>query len=224
MRRWRQEFVGALAAGPDPRFAAAWSEVMRIEVAACQERLAAWKGAYPAGAKTAAAPSSPATAAKAAAPQGQTRDLIFISYSHADEELCKEFLKMLRPTAEKHGLKIWSDHEIPVGAIWRDEIENALARARIGVLLVSPDFLDSSFVKKNELPHLLEAARTQGARIFWIACRDCNVEDTEIGKFQGANRPSKPLSALRRAARGKEMQRISHELFRVSQGAWAGSS
>lgn len=153
----------------------------------------------------------------------QARELIFISYSHADEALCEEFLKMVRPTAQKHGLKIWSDHEIPVGATWREEIEKALARTRVAVLLVSSDFLDSSFIRKNELPPLLEAAHTKGAQIFWVACRPCNVEDTEIGKFEGANRPSKPLSALSKVAREKEMQRISQELFRLSQVTSAGS-
>jgi hypothetical protein len=146
----------------------------------------------------------------------QARDLIFVSYSHADEELCEEFLKMVRPTAQKYGLKIWSDQKIPVGAIWREEIEKALACTRIAVLLVSPDFLDSNFIQKNELPPLLEAARAQGAHIFWIACRPCNVGDTEIGRFQGANRPSKPLSTLSKVLRETEMQRISQELFRLS--------
>lgn len=145
------------------------------------------------------------------------RDLIFISYSHTDEAPCMEFLKMVRPTAEKYGMKLWTDHEIPVGSIWREEIEKALKQTKIGVLLVSPDFLDSSFIQKNELPPLLEVARTQGARIFWIACRPCNVEDTETGKFQGVNRPSKPLSGLSQATREKELQRISQELFRLAQ-------
>jgi HEAT repeat protein len=223
-RRWRDEFVGALATDPDPRFAAAWGEVMRVELAACQQRLAAWKGAYPVDAQRGASSPTRETAAGPASPQPQARDLIFISYSHADDVLCEEFLKMVRPTAQKHGLKIWSDHEIPVGAIWREEIEKALARTRIAVLLVSSDFLASGFIEKNELPPLLGAARTQGAHIFWIACRPCNVEDTEIGKFQGANPPSKPLSALSRVAREKEMQRISQQLFRLGQTISPGSA
>ena len=222
-RRWKDEFVGALAADPDTRSAAAWSEVMRVELGACQERLAAWNGTFPANAKSAASPPSPGTAATVVTSPLRTRDLIFISYSHTDEDFCKEFLKMVQPTAQKHGMRIWSDHEIPVGALWREEIEKALARTRIAVLLVSMDFLASSFIERNELPPLVEAARTQGAQIFWVACRPCNVEDAEIEKFQGANRPDKPLSTLHKAAREKEMQRISQELFRLSQATSAGS-
>jgi HEAT repeat protein len=210
--RWRREFVGALATDADPRFALSWSDVLRVELADCQERLAEWQGAYGRGdAKRASKPSPTLLDTRPA------RDLIFISYSHADDTLCKEFLKMVRPTAQKHGLKIWSDHEIAVSSVWREEIEKALTQTQIAVLLVSPDFLDSSFIQKNELPPLLEAARTQGARIFWVACRHCNVEDTEIGKFQGVNKPSKPLSGLSKTAREMELQRISQELFKLAQ-------
>jgi len=58
--------------------------------------------------------------------------------------------------------------------------------------------------------------------MFWIACRPCNVEDPEIGKFQGANRRDKPLSTLNKVAREKEMQRIPKELFRLSQVTSSG--
>jgi TIR domain len=211
--RWKREFVGALAVHPDARYAEAWSEVLRVDTAASLEKLAAWGGAYPVNSR----PGSPPAVSEEPMPQ---RDSIFISYSHADEKICQEFLKMLRPLAQTNGLKIWSDHEIPVGAIWREEIEKALARTRIAVLLVSPDFLDSDFIQKNELPPLLAAAKTQGARIFWIACRPCNVEATEIGKFQGVNRPSRPLSALtKKSAREQELQRITQQLLKVSQAA-----
>jgi hypothetical protein len=216
-RRWKDEFVGALATFSDPRFAEAWSEVMGVEVADCQNRLAAWNGTYPLLAKSTVSLAASKIPGIGAAPQTEARDLIFVSYSHADEDLCSEFLKMLHPTAKRHGLKIWSDHDIPVGAIWRDEIEKALARTQTAVLFLSSDFLASSFIEKNELPPLLEAASTQGTKIFWVACRPCNIEDTEIGKFQGANRPSKPLSTLTKVAREREMQRISQELFHVGR-------
>ena len=116
------------------------------------------------------------------------RNLVFVSYSHypSDKGICEDLLKMMRPTARKHGVKLWSDHEIPPGAIWRDEVRKLLAHARVAVLLVSPDFLDSSFIQQNELPPLLEAARNGGCRIFWVACRPCNEGDTKNGRFQCA--------------------------------------
>ena len=210
--RWKREFVAALAANPDQTYAEAWSDVLRVEISVCQEKLAVWGGAYPVGFSSRREPANPAPPTA-----GRSCDLIFISYSHADEDLCDEFLKMLRPTAQKRGLRIWSDHQIPIGAIWRDEIEQALAHARIAVLLVSPDFLNSSFVLENELPPLLEDAKTRGARIFWIACRPCNVRDTEIGKFQCVNQPDRPLSTLAKKDRDLELLRITQELLKVSR-------
>ena len=211
--RWKREVVAALAATPDRPFANAWSDVLRVDLTACQEKLAAWGGSYP------VSPNKSVSSDRREATGMQQRDLVFISYSHSDERICEEFLKMLRPTAEKHELKIWSDHQIQPGDIWRDEIEKALAHARIAVLLVSPDFLVSRFIKENELPPLLQAAKNQGAHIFWIACRHCNVADTEIGKFQGANQPDRPLAAFGKTLREREIQRITQKLLQLSQVA-----
>ena len=148
------------------------------------------------------------------ASQPQARNRIFISYSHEDKRLYNEFLKMLRPSAHRHGLAIWSDDTIEVGTIWREEIERALGCKGVAVLLGSPDFLDSSFIKNNELPPLLQASQNQGTRIFWIACRPCNVQDTEIGNFQCANQPT---SRSPRSARWIE-RRKCNESLRSSSG------
>ena len=96
------------------------------------------------------------------------------------------------------------------------EDEASSARTRRS-LAGQPDFLDSSFIQQNELPPLLEAARNGGCRIFWVACRPCNVGDTEIGRFQCANQPARPLTALKGFARENEMRRISELLFRPNQ-------
>jgi TIR domain len=50
----------------------------------------------------------------------------------------------------------WSDHDILPGEFWRGEIEQALKKAHFGLLLLSPQFLASNFIGRNELPKLLE--------------------------------------------------------------------
>jgi TIR domain len=83
----------------------------------------------------------------------------FISYAHADLADAARLRAVLDPlfrTSAKYQFSDWSDHEILPGEFWRIEIERALEKAQFGLLLLSPQFLASGFISKNELPNLLE--------------------------------------------------------------------
>jgi hypothetical protein len=112
----------------------------------------------------------------------QDRNGVFISYSHEDADAFEQLIKMLAPVRRK--LNVWHDRMIEPGARWREEIKNALATAKAAILLVSPDFLNSDFILRDELPPLLHAAETDGCRILWIKLKDCLVSATPIGDYQ----------------------------------------
>lgn len=85
------------------------------------------------------------------------RDQIFISYSHADSDYQLR-LRMHLSIFERSGsVKYWSDTQLRTGDQWRNEIENNLEKTAVAILLVSADFLDSDFIRSNELPPLLDA-------------------------------------------------------------------
>lgn len=58
-------------------------------------------------------------------------------------------------------LSVWDDSRIVPAAEWRREIDAALQTAAAAVLLVSPSFFSSEFIRTCELPALLEEPMAQ---------------------------------------------------------------
>ncbi len=75
--------------------------------------------------------------------QGQE---LFISYSRHDEYWLGKIRTHLKPLESLFGLVRWDDSRIQPGDVWLKEIEGALERAQVALLLVSPDFLASDFI------------------------------------------------------------------------------
>jgi formylglycine-generating enzyme required for sulfatase activity len=103
---------------------------------------------------------------------------------------------MIRPLVRSEALRLWDDSQIPAGAKWKVEIENALASAKVALLLVSDDFLASEFVTNKELPPLLRAAEAEGLCILWVCLGPCFYEATPIHEYQAVLPPGEPLEAL----------------------------
>ena len=124
------------------------------------------------------------------------RDQLFISYSHVDRGWVERLQTMIRPLVRSHALRLWDDSQIQPGDKWREEIETALAAAKVALLLVSSDFLASEFVTNSELPQLLTAAEEEGLRILWVPLRPSLVRRTPIGAYQALGDPGRPLARM----------------------------
>ena len=139
------------------------------------------------------------------------RDQVFVSYCRKDMKWLEKLRTHLAPMITQ-GLDLWEDNRIQPGQDWREEINKALARAKVAVLLVTPNFLASHFIRENELPPLLDAQGTE-LRIFWIAVRPSSYHHTGLDKFLCANNPAKTLNALTPAQQDQELVRISNLIF-----------
>ncbi|HEY0763930.1 MAG TPA: toll/interleukin-1 receptor domain-containing protein [Pyrinomonadaceae bacterium] len=124
------------------------------------------------------------------------RDQIFISYSRQNERWLQMLQLHLSVLSATHKIKVWSDSQIQPGQQWNQEIDDALASTRVAVLLVSPEFLASKFIRTVELPALLEASKKGEIQLLWIAVSPSGYKYTEIGRFQAINDPKKPLATL----------------------------
>lgn len=134
---------------------------------------------------------------------------VFISYSHEDKEWLDKFKKMYGRINDD---ALWDDSKIQPGMKWQDEIEKALASAKVAVLLVSQNFLNSEFIGKNELPPLLEAAGKEGLTIFWICLTSCRYKRTSIAQYQAAHDISQPLDTLELPQQNKVLMEICDKL------------
>lgn len=85
---------------------------------------------------------------------------VFISYSHKDESWKNKLTPHL-DALERAGvpMTVWHDRKIDGGEKWYPEIQEAMAHAAVGVLLISPDFLASGFITKEEVPYLISTLR-----------------------------------------------------------------
>lgn len=124
---------------------------------------------------------------------------VFISYSHKDANWLEKLQTMMSPSIRNNTISAWWDGKIKPSQKWREEIDNALASAKVGVLLVSPDFLASDFINNNELPYLLAAAERHAVKLIWVLLRNCLYKKTPIADYQAAHDVSKPLNSLRGA-------------------------
>ncbi|HEX2209557.1 MAG TPA: toll/interleukin-1 receptor domain-containing protein [Longimicrobium sp.] len=145
------------------------------------------------------APSKPSAGSGPSSP----RSGVFVSYSHADAEWLERLQKHLRPL-QREGVEVWDDTRLRPGEPWREKIREALAAAKVAILLVSPDFLDSEFIAADELPPLLKAAEEDGATILPVIVSHCRFDRTpSLSRFQAVNDPAKPLVRMGRGNRDK---------------------
>lgn len=137
----------------------------------------------------------------------------FVSYSHADSECLRRLQVHMRPLEKKGVIEIWDDTKIKAGDKWREQIEAALDRSVIAVLLISADFLASDFIVDNELPPLLAAAEDRGTKILPVILKPCRfARDENLSRFQAINKPSSPLLTLDEIAQEQVWDNVAQEI------------
>jgi hypothetical protein len=88
---------------------------------------------------------------------------VFLSYAHKDNHYRKQVQKAL----EKRGLSVWvDDRGIAPGESWQEAVQEAIDKACVVVVILSPDAKESRYVNRE-----LNYADNQKKRIFPILAR-----------------------------------------------------
>lgn len=130
---------------------------------------------------------------------------LFLSFSNQD----REWADRLRGILEKHyAFPIWEDFRIEPGSSWREKIEETLANTSMAVVLVSADYLASTFFMEAELP-LLQAAAQSGLGIGWVLLRPCVWEEAPFASWQALLSTTRPLASLEPAEQEVALLKIA---------------
>jgi predicted acylesterase/phospholipase RssA len=140
------------------------------------------------------------------------RDQVFISYSHKDSDWLHRLQDALQPYTWNRSLNLWNDTKIPKGADWNAEIKKALAAAKVAVLLVTINYLASDFIKNEEFPDFLRAAKEDGLTLLWVLVGPCGYKETALNAYQAVNDLKRPLKEMSEVEQDAELIRICEEI------------
>ncbi len=119
---------------------------------------------------------------------------IFVSYVPADEKLRSELAKHLKQMVREELITIWYADNTQAGVAHKQEAKIHLDSARIILLLVSPDFLDSDYHYDFEMARALERHQAGTARVIPIILRHTEGwAKTEFQKLQALPRHDKTV-------------------------------
>lgn len=109
---------------------------------------------------------------------------VFVSYSHADEDLKNQLIKHLNPLKRMGLISDWNDRKLTAGDEWAQEISKNLESADIIILLISIDFINSEYCYDIELERALERHDTGVAIVVPVILRSCMWQHTSFAKLQ----------------------------------------
>ena len=120
--------------------------------------------------------------------------IVFVSYSHMDEQHKDELEKHLAVLKRKGLISVWHDRRIVPGSEFDPEIGEHLEEADIILLLASSDFLASDYCYTIEMKRAMERHELEEARVVPVILRPCAWHKAPFGKLQAVPKDGKPIT------------------------------
>jgi len=140
------------------------------------------------------------------------RAQVFISYSHSDRVWKDRVLAQLKVLEAEGMVQVFEDSQIGAGDTWSTTIQNAMRRAHVAFLLISPRFLTSEFIRNEEVPKLLKR-RTRGLRVFPLIIEQCDWQAVSwLSALQVRPQDGVPLKSMSRSKSDAALATTTREL------------
>ena len=142
-----------------------------------------------------------------------TRRKLFISYSHADAQwlmLIREHLSVL----EAEGLvEAVDDSVIQPGEDWYAKLDREMLESNIALLMISASYLSSLFVRKEEIPRLINRHKLDGMSLYPLLLKDCAWQEVSwLRQVQLRPLNNRPVLSFKGAARDKCLADVAREI------------
>ncbi len=138
---------------------------------------------------------------------------VFISYSHKDEEITQFLLDHLFPLERLKMIKIWCDRQIKPGDEWGGEISSSLESANIIILIVSVDFIKSTYCYDVELERAIERHNNKEARVIPVIARQCVWRHSPFRDLLALPKDGKAISTLNR---DDALTAVAEAIFKIA--------
>ncbi len=103
---------------------------------------------------------------------------IFFSYSHVDATYRRELETHFAALKRGQYVETWHDLEIAPGEDWDERIMAEMEKADLVLALISPDFMNSSYIWEREIPKMTD-------KFVPIFLRPCDIDETIIAQVDG---------------------------------------
>lgn len=147
---------------------------------------------------------------------------IFFSYSHKDEDLRDELVTHLSMLKRQGVIVAWHDREISAGTEWKNAIDQHLESARVVLLLISANFLDSNYCYDIEMKRAMERHESGEARVIPIILKPVDWREAPFSKLQALPKNVKPITTWEN--RDEAFLNVAQSIRRVVQELFTSSS
>jgi hypothetical protein len=138
---------------------------------------------------------------------------IFVSYAHTDTKYLRELDAQLRALELYAKVEPFDDRKLLGGDAWDTEVQAALNRADIILLLVTANFIGSRYIHRVELPKALKRREENGAVVVPVLLEDCarwllGIDDINYLP-KDPNGALKPLSEWRGTQKPRALTQVT---------------